>query len=603
MTFLTMAPWLAWTLLAATAIAITVIFFLRIQHRRVLVSSSLLWDRVLEKRKRQSWIELLRRLISLLIALLIGLALAGVLTGAERGGAGLEVRNVRIVVDNGISMGTARSDGLTRLERAAELATDLLARGSAGDTFTLLDRAGRVLVPATRDRERVREALAGLEPVASARSLPAYEQDSETWLISDGVALGGLPDEVELLSVFEPADNAAVSAFEIRPTPLDPFRHEAFLEVLNASPGPRTLRVELRDERGVQFRRDVELESGGLYRNTFDLSPLEGGPLYAAVEMEGDALPLDDRAVVWLPRKKSLRLLRVAEAGSPLDEILATEPHVELTRMTPAEYDDWLAARQDGAVVPAAATTDPLVADGVLFDRWAPESAPPLPALVVRPPSVPWLPGVEGVIEEPGPPDSFAPDPLLRHVDLHDLRVDRAMVLAAGDYRVLAAAGATPLLVAGRAEEPWLLLTFDLSDSDLAQTLSYPILISNLVEWVRNEPPMLRAAPGRVRVALPGARIATADGRELPVRDLGDRVVFTASEPGLYWASDGLRRVPISIVAGSRAASSINASRLDAATDLESALPPHRVLWPILLGLAAALLLLEGVTYHRRVTV
>ena len=62
------------------------IFFLRVQHRRALVSSSILWERVLERRRRRSLIELLRRLISLLIALLIGLSLALALGEVEKGG-------------------------------------------------------------------------------------------------------------------------------------------------------------------------------------------------------------------------------------------------------------------------------------------------------------------------------------------------------------------------------------------------------------------------------------------------------------------------------------------------------------------------------------
>ena len=43
MTFLGLSQTMGWLLAGGTATAILVIFFLRIQHRRVFVSSSILW--------------------------------------------------------------------------------------------------------------------------------------------------------------------------------------------------------------------------------------------------------------------------------------------------------------------------------------------------------------------------------------------------------------------------------------------------------------------------------------------------------------------------------------------------------------------------------
>lgn len=600
MTFLTMAAWQAWLALGLTAAAVTIIFFLRIQHRRVLVSSSLLWERVLEKRKRRSWLEILRRLLSLLIALAIGLALAGVLAGAERGGAGLTPRSVRVVIDNSVSMAALRADGRTRLEAARDLAGELLDRGSAADTFTLMDRTGRVLAPATRDRRVVAEALAGIAPTAEPRALPALEAGTETWLLTDGVGLGTVPEGLRLVSLFEPADNAAVTAFEIRATPRDPFRHEAFLEVANYSPGPRQVRVEMRDERGVQFRRDLELEGGGLYRNTFDLDPLEGGPLMARVALQGDALSLDDEAWVRLPQRRVVRLLRVAAGASRVDEILAAEPHVELARMTPAEYGSWLAPPDQTGSPPASA---PEPFDAVVFDGWAPVESPPVRALVIGAQSTPWLPALLERVQDPGPADAFLQDPLLRFVDLHDLHVEAAVRVVPAGARVLVAAGDLPLVVAGGDAVPWVMTSFALDGSDLTQTLGFPILVSNFVEWVRDEPPVVRAAPGRIAIALPGARIFDAAGAPLGSHDLGDRVVFQAVRPGLYSARARTGTTTVSVAAGGRSTSAINASALGATGSPLEGLPPHRVLWPALLGLAAVLLVAEGLTYHRRVTV
>src|SRR5436309_8238211 len=56
-------------LLAATTVAIIVsLYLLKLRHRRVLISSSILWRRVLDERQAHSLWEKLRRVISMMIA-------------------------------------------------------------------------------------------------------------------------------------------------------------------------------------------------------------------------------------------------------------------------------------------------------------------------------------------------------------------------------------------------------------------------------------------------------------------------------------------------------------------------------------------------------
>lgn len=600
-----MAPWQAWLLLGFTATAILVIFFLRIQHRQVVVSSSLLWDRVLERRKRQSWLELLRRLISLLIALLIGLALVLSFTEAEIGGNGGVPRRVALVVDTSIGMAARTADGTTRFERAVRLVGDLLAGGSGADTFVVYDTDGHVVAPASRDRIAVLASLARLRPLASEFRFPALEDGHEVWLITDGVAARNVPATTRVLSVFEAADNVGVTAFEIRATPTDGFRHEAFLEVGNFSAGPQSVQIVMADEDQVQFRRTVQLQPNEYYQNTFDLSPLSGGALEARVTTAADALEIDDRAWVYLPRQSAVRILLVSERPSELEPILAAEGHVELVSMSGAEYQQWQVSLAQGGLgaMAAPSAADPSTFDGIVFDAYAPALVPPLPALLIRPGAADWLPEQRGTVTDVEDVTLVERTPLLQFVDLHDLHVERADRVDPANVRVLVDSSQGPLIVAGDGSAPWVMLSFDLAESDFSQSLGFPIFLDNTVQWFRGDADAIAARPGQVSVQLADAAVVTPDGNLAVTRSLPPYTVFDAAAPGIYMARAGGRTVPVVVSVTDRTTSAINERLLGIEPTPLGELPRGQALWRFLLPLVALLLVLEALTYHRRITV
>src|SRR6476660_8648897 len=118
MTFLALTPIQAALLSLLTAGTIIALYFLKLRHRRVVISSSLLWRRVLDERQSHSLWEKLRRIISIVItvtiALLIGLALARPeiesLTGKSE--------RIVIVLDTSPTMRTLSQDGATRWQHA-----------------------------------------------------------------------------------------------------------------------------------------------------------------------------------------------------------------------------------------------------------------------------------------------------------------------------------------------------------------------------------------------------------------------------------------------------------------------------------------------------
>src|SRR5262245_30393000 len=96
MRFLALSPLQTALLSLFTAATIVALYFLKLRHRRVFVSSSLLWRRVLDDKQSHSLMEKLRRIISIIIATTIALLIAVALARPEI--EALTGKNERIVI-------------------------------------------------------------------------------------------------------------------------------------------------------------------------------------------------------------------------------------------------------------------------------------------------------------------------------------------------------------------------------------------------------------------------------------------------------------------------------------------------------------------------
>src|SRR5580765_6076770 len=79
-----------------TAATIISLYFLKLRHRRVFVSSAMLWRRVLDEKHAHSLMEKLRQIVSIVIAVTIALLIAVSLARPEI--EALTGKNERIVI-------------------------------------------------------------------------------------------------------------------------------------------------------------------------------------------------------------------------------------------------------------------------------------------------------------------------------------------------------------------------------------------------------------------------------------------------------------------------------------------------------------------------
>ena len=600
-------------LLGATVATVVFLYWLKPPPQRVVVPSTLLWDRLLKEKKRNTLLDRLRWWLSLMLALIIGLSVASGMGRPELSSPGRDVRNITVVIDNSATMATRTADGFTRWEHAVAHAGRVLGQGSASGQFLILDTSGQAPPGEPGDRRSALEVLAEL--TVSLGDEPQFpdlpEGESEIFFISDGVLVDDAPPEATLISVFEPAHNVGITAFQVEALPSEPTRFQAFVQVKNASDVGKqtTLRLSGSNEGGI--RDTLTLGPGETRGRSIDLGSFERGPVRAVVTADSDAFPADDYAYGFLPIRTETRVLLVTRGNVYLENVLADEPRLSLAVVSPAQYDPQVSA------------------DVYIFDRFAPPEAPGGPTLVFLPPDVEWLTQTLAVVEAPEVSGWNPAHPVLRFVALEDLRIDRAARIAmpeegdAGPTSVVGETGRAPaaevvvgspllpLVLVSERPERIVRVSFALEDSNFPLHPGFPIFLTNTLGWLMDEQVALARAPGQIEVPLAMAAVTDLEGSDVATWSLSNRTVFMADQPGLYTVAQADRRLRVAVNLASTARTSVNDSRFtsDEITSAASTVladteaGPNEELWMAFLLLALFLVVVEWVTYHRRLTV
>ena len=600
-------------LLSATVATVVFLYWLKPPPQRVVVPSTLLWDRLLKEKKRNTLLDRLRWWVSLMLALIIGLSVASGMGRPELSSPGRDVRNITVVIDNSATMATRTADGFTRWEHAVAHAGRVLGQGSASGQFLILDTSGQAPPGEPGDRRSALEVLGEL--TVSLGDEPQFpdlpEGESEIFFISDGVLVDDAPPEATLISVFEVAHNVGITAFQVEALPSEPTRFQAFVQVKNASDVGKqtTLRLSGSNEGGI--RDTLTLGPGETRGRSIDLGSFERGPVRAVVTADSDAFPADDYAYGFLPIRTETRVLLVTRGNVYLENVLADEPRLSLAVVNPEQYDPQVSA------------------DVYIFDRFAPPEAPGGPTLVFRPPDVEWLTQTLAVVEAPEVPGWNPAHPVLRFVALEDLRIDRAARIAMpeeGDAGPTSGVGETgrapaaevvvgspllPLVLVSERPERIVRVSFALEDSNFPLHPGFPIFLTNTLGWLMDEQVALARAPGQIEVPLAMAAVTDLEGSDVATWPLSNRTVFMADQPGLYTVAQADRRLRVAVNLASTARTSVNDSRFtsDEITSAASTVladteaGPNEELWMAFLLLALFLVVVEWVTYHRRLTV
>ena len=588
MRFLALSPYAAYALLGAVALIIALLHLLKPPPPKVVVSSLLVWARVARSYRRAN----VRRLLSLLLALAAGLSLALAFTRPEVPSIGAVSQRLILILDDSPSMAARMHDGRTRWQRALDEARALLRQAGASEVM-LLDTNGRIPGSGFLDRNAALERLkrapspgwgnAWIPPTPASGSIQVH-------LFTDGVAQVAVPDGAIVHRVFEPADNVAVTAFEVRAQTQDPTRYEALVQVLNASPGDQRVRLLIKGGDGFSIARDLELRAGEIVNAAFDVSDFEGGVLGAAAVAPSDAFPFDDLAYAVVPPHRPKRVLLVTPGNPPLEDALRNLPGVRVTVVRPDAY-----AHAAGR-------------DALVFDRFAPVEPPSAGALLLAPPSRKWLGGGSGVeltdarVTDWNDGHAVTGGIAWRNVRLTRAAVDRTEG-APGQSLVSAMGSSSGTLVAARESRVrWVKVGFALEDSNFALQADFPVFLGNALTWVTEPMPVLARPLGSIEVALRHGRVRDGSGNPVAASPTAQGVVFDAQQADVYTVTgpNGQALVVANLPDPSFALINNTHLTADGATATRAAHLWNAELWMLLLLLAVAFLLVEWTVYTKR---
>jgi len=610
MTFGAMAAWQAWLLLAGAVGLAAALFLIKLRPPRMLIPSLLLWRRVLDESRELTLWERIRRAVSLAVTVLIALALALAATrpGPVEGAADVAIGRLLIVLDSSWSMQARTRSGETRWERGIAEARRLLAAASGGEVALATTSDGLIEGPTT-DGALVETALDRIGPGADeGTAWPRLAGAVAVHFVTDGATPRPLDRSVVVHSVFEPAANVAITAFEVRPSLAVGNAGDAYLEIANFAPSAQKVRLTVTRGATTIFSRELDVAASQALHQVVPIARGGDPMLRARVDVSTtslNALGVDDEAVIWVDRAVPLSVTVVGAQTDWLRPAFDRNPDVRATFVAPDDF-----AREAAGL---AAREDVIV-----FDKWAPVEPPRRPAILFAPPvGTPWLagkapdalPGVPTVPQDERRPRWQVPGThrVVQGVDPFTLTIERARAYGSPTLVPVArSARGTPLVYV--SESPalrFVVVTFGADESNLASAPGFPVLIGNALEWAARPEATSARKPGLATFDRGIVTLTGPDGAAVPLSHVNDSLVGVLRTPGLYVAEGGGSRSTIAVNAGDPQLSNLARTTPAAAGQARAvAAGASGRPWWLYCALAAFVLALaEWWTWQRRITV
>jgi Ca-activated chloride channel homolog len=479
------APW-AFALLALIPLVI-LLHSLRLRRREVRISAVYLWEELL--RERRSTLGMSKLLRSLLLLLQI-LGIAALTFGLADPFARLpstKEGDIVLVLDASASMRSI-SKGEERFTRAREMALDLVQRLHPKSEMAIIYANARptLKVPFTADRTLLKQSLEGLsasdEPgdlpkaVHLGRSLLGGDRSGEVLVLTDDsdLQLPTLPTDdkqVRTLSVAGGERNVGITKFEVRPRVNRPGDYEILVNIANFSRQPESFELVLSLNRKTLRRAHYTFAAGERQSLIFPYAGAANGVAEAVLDLNDDLIA-DNRAATVLSDRAPVWILLVSRGNYFLESLLAGHANASVnvvSSVSPSSFEQQV--RGNHIVILDGLEPPPLMFGNFLLIN---TTAPNLPI------------EVKGSADAPPVIDWDTTDPILRSVQLRDLQVRRAQIVEVGEgVKPLLYANGSPLISTvdtGRLRAVH--LGFDLLDSDLPLRIAFPVLMSNILEWL-----------------------------------------------------------------------------------------------------------------------
>jgi hypothetical protein len=463
----------------------------------------------------------------------------------------------------------------------------------------LVDTQRQVTTPSFGSISQALEILdslsvgSSLDPLVPAQV--ATIDASRKFIYTDGVMIGGVPEDFTSVSAFQPVPNVGITRLSFAAVPGNTQQRQAFIEIVNGGGEPTVVEIALTQTESRLITRQVELAPYEKLTQIFDATAFESGPVKASVVSTVDRFKADDVAFGYITAKRQVRVGFVSDdVDSKMLTLLDLMPRVVLTSLTNADYQ--------------GLESEELQFDILVFDRVSVDRKPVIPSIFFGVNSANWLgASVSSIRSSQLSVEKNTAHPILRNISMTDLLIESGVLFApaVGVEALLTSEDEAILAIAVPGAVKSVLLGFDLDKSNLAFLADFPIFLSNSITWLVDEPPILNATPGTIKLPSDITKVYRIDGVDVPLWFADGNSYFHTRETGLFtgFSSNGPLRVSVSQL--DRRFSDINKSNLPIFESSENFVAPglNGYSLSFLVGaLTLILLMVDWYLYHRRVT-
>ena len=471
----------------ATIPILILIHTLKPKPRRIEVTTLFLWQEVLKERSSHLSLERFKKnlpfLIQLIILLLAALALARptwLLYTSNKG-------NMILVIDTSASM-KAKIGSSTRFDVAIEKAIELIERRDPNQKILIVE-AGRkpiLKVGLLDDSSQAKHLVRSLYPsdvsakldeaIYLALSFVDPSRQDFLYLITDGAG-GEFSTLVKNHPKIRPViitggnHNIGITSFEFRQEIGRNDDYEIMLEIKNFNPVPIECPVRLIIDSAIIFNSPITFEAYEKKLLIFPYSGLITGIARAVLGVDDDFL-VDNHAFLSLIASKDIWVLLVSKGNHFLEKLLEAYPNFKVNSVKEIIPSSWSeqALRHDIVIVDRMNFPKTEKGNFLLIDSYSP-SIPIVKTGHMRfPKNLDWNPK----------------SPLMTNVNVGGLIVEQAAILQA-DKRLQPVITSNQTGLMYSYEEGGfraVLLGFDLTKSDLPLKVAFPVMMSNIFNWL-----------------------------------------------------------------------------------------------------------------------
>jgi len=475
-------------LLALAAIPILVLIHaLKPKPTPTDITNLFLWQEILKERSRNLTLKRLIRnlllLLQIIIVALVSIALAKPVWFYRTPKTG----DVILIIDTSASMKTRRTGGI-RLDAAKQRAVALIEQSDDHQKILIVEAGNAPSLKAgfTKNKGRAKALVKQMsasdapgsleESVYLAVSFTDPSTEDHIYLITDGAGCDFSkiveihPNIIPVL-VTGGETNVGITRFEFRQEFMRENHYEILLEIRNFSTRPLACPVRLSVDKTVIFNTDIHFEPFEKQSLIFPYSGLISGIAKAELRVDDD-FTVDNTAFLSLNTTQDIWVLVVSKGNYFLEKLLESYPNVMVNivrEIVPSSWEEQT-VRHDIVIVDRMDFPSTAKGNFLLIDSFSPS----LPATVT------------GRLDFPEILDWDRESPLLARADISSLTIERASKLKVDETLepVIETSQSGLMYTFENDGFRAVLLGFDITRSDLPLKVAFPVMVSNIFNWL-----------------------------------------------------------------------------------------------------------------------